>query len=204
MKSTLSTTRALARLIPALLITFGVVLLMQFPASGAWVSKAAAQADFKVTTVFLVRHAEKADAPAQDPPLSESGKARSLELARMLGGAGIKAIYTSQYLRTKQTVDPLAAQLGLTANAITLKVSASNPREVSEQSIAEITNKIYERAGDTVLIVGHSNTIPEVIKMLGGDMVPKIDEKKFDDLFVVTVYAKGKAKVVQMKYGSSN
>jgi hypothetical protein len=81
-------------------------------------------------------------------------------------------------------------------------MNPSNPREVSEQSIAEITNKIYERAGDSVLVIGHSNTVPEVIKMLGGDVVPKIDEKKFDDLFVVTVYGKGKAKVVQMKYGS--
>jgi 2,3-bisphosphoglycerate-dependent phosphoglycerate mutase len=201
MKSSLSIARV--RFVPTLLITLCFILLMQFAVfSHNVVSVASSQTDFKVTTVFLIRHAEKADAPAQDPPLNESGKARSQELARILGGAGIKAIYTSQYLRTKQTIEPLAAQLGITATPITLKMSASNPREVSEQSIAEITNKIYERAGDTVLIVGHSNTIPEVIKMLGGDTVPKIDEKKFDDLFVVTVYARGKAKVVQMKYGS--
>jgi len=53
-----------------------------------------------------------------------------------------------------------------------------------------------------VLVVGHSNSIPDVIKMLGGDVVPTIDERKFDDLFIVTVYAKGKAKVVQLKYGA--
>jgi hypothetical protein len=52
--------------------------------------------------------------------------------------------------------------------------------------------------------VGHSNSIPDVIKMLGGDVLPTIDEKKFDDLFVVIVYAKGKAKVVQLKYGAEN
>ena len=54
----------------------------------------------------------------------------------------------------------------------------------------------------TVLVVGHSNSIPDVIKMLGGNVVPTIDEKKFDDLFVVTVYANGRAKVVQLKYGN--
>jgi phosphohistidine phosphatase SixA len=212
MKSSISVKRALAPLTFFLLVALGGVSLLQPAASKAEAKQPAAQGDFKLTTVFLVRHAEKADAPAasapgmtamtQDPPLSESGKTRSEVLARMLGGAGIKAIYTSQYLRTKQTAEPLAAQLGLTITPMPLKMSASNPREVSEQSIADITNKIYERAGDAVLIVGHSNTIPEVIKALGGDAVPKIDEKKFDDLFVVTVYGKGKAKVVQMKYGS--
>jgi len=122
----------------------------------------------------------------------------------MLENSGVKAIYTSQYLRTKQTAEALAKQLGITATAISLKMSPTNPREVSEQSIMEITSKIYERAGDAALVIGHSNTIPEVIRKLGGDVVPKIDEQKFDDLFVVTVYGKGKAKVVQMKYGSAN
>ena len=53
-----------------------------------------------------------------------------------------------------------------------------------------------------MLVVGHSNSIPNVIKMLGGDTVPTIDERKHDDLFIVTVYAKGKAKVTQLKYGA--
>ena len=52
-------------------------------------------------------------------------------------------------------------------------------------------------------MVGHSNSIPDVIRMLGGDTSPPIDEKKHDDLFVVTVYAKGKAKVAHLKYGGA-
>lgn len=155
---------------------------------------------FKATTVILVRHAEKADAPREDPPLTEAGVARSQKLAGLLATAGVKAIYTSQFLRTKQTAEPLAKQLGITVAPITIQSKQSNPREVSEQSIRQIVDKIMEHAGDTVLIIGHSNSVPDVIKMLGGDTVPTIDEKKFDDLFIVTVYAKGKAKVVQMKY----
>lgn len=163
------------------------------------------QADeFKVTTVFLVRHAEKADAPPDDPLLSEAGKARAKELARVLGGSGVKAIYTSQLLRTKETAGPLAAQLGIAPNTVTLKPKPTNPREVSEQSIAEIVDKIHARAGEAALVIGHTNSVPDVIRMLGGDVVPAIDEKTFDNLFVVTVYAKGKAKVAQMKYGTSN
>jgi phosphohistidine phosphatase SixA len=161
-----------------------------------------AQDDFKPKTVFLIRHAEKEDEPRQDPPLKKEGVARSQELARLLSGAGIKAIYTSQFTRTKQTAEPLAAKLGLTATAISLKSNPSNPRQIAEESTAEVVNKVLQGAGENVLVIGHSNSIPDVIKMLGGDVVPTIDEQKFNDLFVVTVYAKGKAKVTQMKYGA--
>jgi phosphohistidine phosphatase SixA len=157
--------------------------------------------DFKVTTVFLVRHAEKAANPPEDPPLVESGYKRSQELGNILVKAGIKAIYTSQYLRTKQTAEPLAKKLGITSTAIPIRMSALNPREIAQESIKEIVEKIYERAGENALIVGHSNTIPEVIRALGGDIVPRIDEKEYDDIFVVSVYARGKARVTQLKYG---
>jgi phosphohistidine phosphatase SixA len=163
----------------------------------------AMQDEFKPITVFLVRHAEKADEPRQDPPLIEKGTARANELARLLSNAGIKAIYTSQFQRTKLTGEPLAKQLGLTVTSISLKSNPSNPRLVSEQSTAEVTNKILEHPGENALVIGHSNSVPDVIKMLGGDVVPTIDEKTFNDLFVVTVFAKGKARVVHLKYGSA-
>jgi broad specificity phosphatase PhoE len=161
-------------------------------------------ADFKVTTVFLVRHAEKAEGPGQDPPLSEAGKLRAEALARLLQSAGVKAVYTSQFLRTQQTAEPIARRLGLTSSSVPLSMKTSNPREVSDESIRELTKKVEAQSGGAVLIVGHSNSIPEVIRMLGGDLVPKIDESKFDDLFVVTVYPGGRAKVIQLKYGSSD
>ena len=163
---------------------------------------ALAQDDFKPKTVFLIRHAEKEDEPRQDPPLKKEGVTRSQELARLLSNSGIKAIYTSQFARTKQTAEPLAAKLGLTVASISLKSSPANPRQIAEESTAEVVNKILEGPGENVLVVGHSNSIPDVIKMLGGDVVPTIDERKFDDLFIVTVYAKGKARVTHMKYGT--
>ena len=155
-----------------------------------------------VTTVFLIRHAERADEPRQDPPLTAKGVARSEALARLLSTAGVKAIYTSQFARTKLTAEPLAKQLGVTATAISLKISPANPRAIAEESTKETVDKILSHAGGSVLVVGHSNSIPDVIKMLGGDVVPTIDEKKFDDLFVVTVYGNGKAKVTHLKYGT--
>jgi len=163
---------------------------------------ALAQDEFKPTTVFLVRHAEKEDEPKQDPPLKKEGVARSQELARILSIAGIKAIYTSQFIRTKQTAEPLTAKIGVTATVLTIKPNPSNLRLIAEESTAELVNKILQRPGESALVIGHSNWIPDVIKMLGGDVVPTIDEKKFDDLFIVTVYGRGKAKVVQLKYGA--
>ncbi|HEX6187488.1 MAG TPA: phosphoglycerate mutase family protein [Pyrinomonadaceae bacterium] len=166
------------------------------PAAGA----VTPQDDFKPITVFLVRHAEKADAPREDPPLLEAGTARAQSLARILGKSGIKAIYTSQYLRTRATGEPLAKQLGIASVAISLKMSPSNPRQVSSESIQEIVDKILQTPGENALVIGHSNSVPDVIKALGGDVVPTVDEKEFDDLFVVTVYAKGKARVTHLKY----
>ena len=163
---------------------------------------AIAQEEFKPIVVFVVRHAEKEAEPKQDPPLTKEGVARSQELARALGGANIKAIYTSQFARTKLTAAPLVAKTGLTVTPLTLKPNPENLRLISEESTMELINKILQRPGESALVIGHSNWIPDVIRLLGGDNVPTVDEQKFDDLFVVTVYAKGKAKVAQLKYGA--
>ena len=177
-------------------------LLFSLESAGTATAVSLPQSPFKVTTVYLVRHAEKAATPAADPPLLEAGTKRAEELARTLGKAGIKAIYTSQYQRTKLTAEPLAKQLGMVSTAIPVKMSTANPREISPQYLTEMVERISSSASDSVLIVGHNNTVPAIIKALGGDIiVPTIDETMFDDLFVVTVYAKGKAKVAHLKYG---
>ena len=187
------------------------VLLFLFVAPGVCAAQGGAaagtpgragEAEFKVTTVFLVRHAEKANEPGPNPPLSDAGRARAEALARLLQSAGVKAILTSQFLRTQQTAEPAASRLGITPTAVTLTPKTSNPREVSEESIQELKRRVEAHAGGAVLVVGHSNSVPDVIRALGGDVVPQIDEKVFDDLFVVTVHGAGRARVVHLKYGS--
>lgn len=179
-----------------------LILAVLLVSLAAFLSTAVAQQEFKPITVFIVRHAEKENEPKQDPPLKKEGVARSQELAHVLAAAGVKTIYTSQFIRTKQTAEPLTAKTGVTATVLTLKPNPDNPRLIAEESTAELINKILERPGESVLVIGHSNWIPDVIKMLGSDTVPTIDEQKFDDLFVVTVYSKGKAKTAQLKYGA--
>src|SRR4030095_1650136 len=102
------------------------------------------QEEFKPTVVFLVRHAEKEDEPKQDPPLKKEGVARSQELARILSTANIKAIYTSQFVRTKQTAEPLTTKTGASVTALTLKPNPANLRQIAEESHAELVKHIMQ------------------------------------------------------------
>ena len=146
-----------------------------------------------VTTVILVRHAEKNIEPSNpDPDLSPAGRARAQELVHVLGEEGVNAIYATQYKRTQDTVRPLAAKLGLSVNL----VDAKNTQELVNQIITV-------HSGQTIFVAGHNNTVPEIIAALGGGNFPVIPESEYDNLFIVTVYRSGKAKVVKLKYGSA-
>lgn len=173
-------------------------VLVWLVGNGAGLAVIAAD-DFKVTTVYLVRHAEKEATPPADPPLSEAGQARAKSLARILGKAGIKTIYTSQFARTKQTAEPLAQALGLTNTVVPVSMDTTMKNELAPQYLKDMAERIYAQAGESALIVGHSNTLPALIKALGGDVVPTIPDPDYDNLFVVTIYGKGKAKVAQLR-----
>jgi phosphohistidine phosphatase SixA len=147
-----------------------------------------------ITTVVLVRHAEKNIEPDNpNPNLSSAGQARAQELVRILGTAGVTAIYASQFVRTQQTVQPLANQLGLTVTSI----DAGN----TDQLVQHI---FTNNNGGIVFVAGHNNTVPATIAALGGGNFPIIPENEFDNLFIVTVYRSGRAKVLKLKYGSAS
>jgi 2,3-bisphosphoglycerate-dependent phosphoglycerate mutase len=144
-----------------------------------------------VTTVILVRHAEKAAAPADDPPLTEEGTARAERLARMLASSGVTTIYTTPFMRTRGTAAPLATALKL------------KPLEVKTGPAyaAEVARLIREKhAGGTVLVVGHSNSTQNVMKALGVTSAPKIEETEFDNLFVVTLTEGAEPRMLVLKY----
>jgi phosphohistidine phosphatase SixA len=148
-------------------------LLLSILMSVALAVPAAAQ-----QTIFLVRHAERADSGAgvapmmdTDPELSEKGRARAEALASILEDAGITAIYTTQYKRTLQTAEPLAKALGL------------KPIVVDAKDTASLVAKL--QAGGSALVVGHSNTVGGVIKQLGIAEPVTIGDQDYDHLFVV-------------------
>ena len=147
-----------------------------------------------VTTVILIRHAEKNIEPNNpDPDLSPAGQARAQELVRMFGDTGINAIYATQYKRTQQTVKPLADRLGLPIT----QVNSKNTVDLLAQIRAQ-------HSGQIIFIAGHNNTVPEIVAALGGPTYPVIPETEFDNLYIVTLYRTGKARVVKLKYGTAS
>jgi broad specificity phosphatase PhoE len=169
-----------------------LVFLMLFAVLGAVVVFAVLSTFARpVTTVILIRHAEKIIDPNNaDPDLSPAGQARAQELVRMFSDAGINAIYATQYKRTQQTVKPLADKLGLRVG------------QINSKSTAELVTQIRsQNPGQIVFIAGHNSTVPEIVSALGGPQYPVIPESEYDNLYIVTVYRTGKAKVVKMKYG---
>jgi phosphohistidine phosphatase SixA len=149
------------------LIVLALLELRQSPATAQGGGKPAS-----ASTVYLVRHAEKADDGTEDPPLRAEGIARANTLAAMLADKGIVSIVTSPAKRTVQTAAPLAKTLGKQAT-------------VTKTSSADgVVSKIRAAKGN-VLVVHHSNTVPEAIAKLGGPQMPTICEAVYDRLFVL-------------------
>ena len=127
--------------------------------------------------VFVVRHAERADAGmatrAVDPALSAAGEARAAKLAVMLADAGITAIFATEFKRTQDTAKPLAKKLGLTVQPTP---------EADPAGVASKVRKGHE--SDVVLVVGHSNTVPAILKAFGGPEVT-IGDNEYDSLFII-------------------
>ncbi|HIG30471.1 MAG TPA: hypothetical protein EYQ50_22805 [Verrucomicrobiales bacterium] len=138
--------------------------------------------------VFLVRHAEKADA-GNDPELTPSGKMRAMKLAEVLRDSRIEHVHSSDFIRTRNTAAPIAARLGL-------KVQHYDPND-----LPVLVAKLRKAEGRH-LVVGHSNTTPRAVKLFGGESGSAIYEKsEYDRLYIVTIDEEGKASTVLLRYG---
>ncbi len=144
------------------------------------------------TTIILVRHAEKAGEPTdRDPELNEAGRQRAAALARVLGDANISAIYSTPYIRTEKTAAPLAEKLGL--------VVTITP--ISRTFVQDLASTLRsEHEGDTVVVVGHSNIVPQTITALGVPL-ENLEEHEDDWLFVVTLVGDGSASLTKLRFG---
>lgn len=136
-------------------------------------------------TVILVRHAERAAEPRRDPVLTEAGTARAEALRDVLRDAGVTSVVTTQLQRTQLTAKPLADQLGLQP----IIVPVAGPVAAHVDSVAAAVMR--RPAGDVVLVVGHSNTIPAIVGALGGPRMPELCETEYSWLFVME-FAPGK------------
>jgi broad specificity phosphatase PhoE len=137
-------------------------------------------------TVILVRHAERAGGMSADVGISEAGRCRAEALARMLADAGVKHIYVSEVARTQQTAQPLANRLAIRSEVV--------PAKDIDSLVAKV------RTGGVVLVVGHSNTVPEIIRRIGGGAVPPIDDSEYDRMYIVTLTDPNHTAVVTLHY----
>lgn len=144
-----------------------------------------------ITTFILVRHAEKdLTQSTNDPDLSTEGKIRADRLVEMLKKTDVQAIYSTPYKRTQQTVGPLAA-----GKSLPVKSYQANKMD-------EIDSILKEYAGGTIVMAGHSNTVPQVINYLLGEEKYKVmEDGDYGNIILVSVATRGKnAKVVWLKY----
>lgn len=142
--------------------------------------------------VILVRHAELPGTAMADPksmPLSAEGKARAQRLAGMLKDSAVAAIYVTDFARTNQTAQPLANEIGRKPTV----VPKGDPQELVERMRKE-------NASQVVLLVGHTDTLPGLIKALGVPLDVKIEAQDYGNIFVVTPKSQGAPGFLRLRY----
>lgn len=149
------------------------------------------------TVVYLVRHAEKASQPAADPPLTAAGRSRARALAGFMVPIHPVAVIHTQFLRTRQTANPTVVALHISGTLIARDV---DPVPNAKAVVAKIRQQF---SGKTTLVVGHSDSVPEIIRRLGVTHPPTISESQFSRIFKVTkgVWPWSQATMVETTYG---
>lgn len=143
-------------------------------------------------TFILVRHGEKTSDTERDPDLSAAGVERARQLARRLAGDDITAIYTTDYRRTRQTVEPTAAAHRIDAETYDAKLPADE--------FAARLKAAHPRG--TVLVAGHSNTVPDIVAALCECETAPMPETEYDRLSTVHVAADGSARLQVTRFGA--
>src|SRR5947207_10736143 len=122
--------------------------------------------------VVIVRHAEKATDGGRDPDLSLAGRARADALARILKDSGITAIFTTEFKRTQETAAPTATSTHVT------------PTMVATKDTAALVARLHQLDGNA-LVVGHGDTIPNIVKALGINSSVNIPDADYSELLIV-------------------
>jgi broad specificity phosphatase PhoE len=147
--------------------------------------------DKVITTFILVRHAEKdLTQSTNNPDLSSEGKVRATRLVDVLKQTDIQAVYSTDFKRTRQTVEPLAIARSLTINTY----DARNNNDID--------GMLQQYSGGTILVSGHSNTVPQFINyLIGEEKYQPMGDGEYGNIIIVSVIERGKnAKVVWLKY----
>lgn len=146
--------------------------------------------DNKTTTFIFVRHAEKSTEPKDNPELNAEGTTRAVKLAQILKELDVYRAAATNTTRALQTAQPLVD--------LTHCATDSYAKSATE---AFLLSAIQGYKGKVILVVGHANTVPEMLNMLLGEKkYEDIDEDEYDNIYIASVIEKGNAKVVHYKY----
>ena len=174
------TSRLFRTLLPPALVAAALALPATY-------SGGQASAQESATLVYLVRHAEKEAEPADDPPLTPEGRGRSEFLANLLKHSGLTHIHSTPFTRTRQTAQPVADSTGL-------EILEYNPLNL--EGMADTLRRTPGRH----LVVGHSNTTPVLVEMLGGDPGEPIDEAtEYDRLYLLVLHDDGEVSTILLR-----
>lgn len=147
--------------------------------------------------VLLLRHAEKSASTAADPALSAAGQQRARQLAEQVAGHEVGALITSPLRRSRDTALPLAGARGLSIQT----VSFAGGTAAHVQALAAA---VRAQSVSTVLVVGHSNTIPALIEALGGPAQLPICESAYSHLFTLHLAADAPPQLEHAHYGEAD
>ncbi len=148
----------------------------------------AAAAQAAPTVVLLVRHGEKVSEEA-DPPLTEAGRERARALAALVRDAGLDRVLSTDYQRTRDTAAPAAAAAGVEVELY------------DGGRLAELAAELKASPGRRVLVVGHSNTTLDLVRLLGGEPGNPMDAEEYDRLYVLTLDPGGTTSTLLLRYG---
>lgn len=179
-----------------LLHTVCLLLLVGCTGTRSAGTRAESPAPSASSIVLLVRHAEKAS-EGDDPPLTPAGQQRAMALAEVARDAGVTALYTTQLRRTRETAQPLADRLG-----VPITVREIPPRGAQEHARALARELLARPRGETILVVEHSNTLPQILETMTGVRIQPLSDNEYDRLFVVVLPPSGPARLIQARYGA--
>ena len=147
--------------------------------------------------LLVVRHAERASNPADDPPLTEAGIQRAEALAATLANAGVSVIITTQFKRTQETAKPLAKALGLTPEIVPLSSAALDAH------LKLLEAAVRRHPGKVVLVVGHERSAPRLVNAIGGFGLGDICPQHYANLYSLSIIGQ-KAHLVHSRYGAAD
>jgi phosphohistidine phosphatase SixA len=151
--------------------------------------------------VIIVRHAEKAPEPANDPVLSASGIARAAALDSAVRGMQITDVVVSHLQRTRLTAAQFISRSGAALHVVPIG-AAGVPAHV--RALSDTVRAITRIPGHGVLVVGHSNTVTQIIEALGGPALPALCDSQYSRFFVLSGVAPGTVSVARSTYGASD